>query len=412
MPIELVMPAITSDFEAGTIEKWHRSVGDQVEVGDIIVDVETDKAMVEVESTASGVLGKILFDAGAMDVPVNSVIGLLLADGETLEDLDNAGYEATPTTATEPAAAGPVERVQLPEPAARPDDGRIFASPLARRLAAQSGVDLSTVTGRGPKGRILKLDVEQAARQPVKKSDVASVQAPARTGDGYTAIPNSNMRKVIAKRLGEAKRDIPHFYLSVDCELDALLNLRAQSNAEAVDGSYKLSINDFVIKACALALRNVPEANVSWTAAAIHQYDNVDISVAVATPGGLITPIIRDADAKGIVTLSNEIKDLANRAREGKLKPAEFKGGGFSISNLGMFGVKEFSAIINPPQSCILAVGSGEQRAVVKDGELAVATVMTCTLSVDHRSVDGAVGAQFLQAFKKYIEKPLAMLLG
>jgi pyruvate dehydrogenase E2 component (dihydrolipoamide acetyltransferase) len=329
-----------------------------------------------------------------------------------LDDLDNAMLEPTPTTATTPAATVPVVSTPSPEPIAQSDEGRIFASPLARRLAAQSGVDLSTISGRGPNGRILKLDVEQAAKQSPQKADATAAQAPARTGDGYTAIPNSNMRKVIAKRLGESKREVPHFYLSVDCELDALLNLRAQSNAEATDGAYKLSVNDFVIKACALALRDVPEANASWTAEAIHQYDNVDISVAVATPGGLITPIVRNADDKDIVTLSNEVKDLASRARAGKLKPAEFQGGGFSISNLGMFGVKEFSAIINPPQSCILAVGSGEQRAVVKNGELAVATVMTCTLSVDHRSVDGAVGAQFMQAFKKYIEKPLAMLLG
>ncbi|MCH6589710.1 MAG: 2-oxo acid dehydrogenase subunit E2, partial [Proteobacteria bacterium] len=290
----------------------------------------------------------------------------------------------------------------------------VFASPLARRLAGEAGLDLAAVPGTGPHGRIVKSDIEAAVAGGVAAPAAAPVAAPAVTAEqATTAIPNTTMRKVIAARLSQSKRDIPHFYLTIDCRMDALLDVRRELNANAPEGegSYKLSLNDFIIRATALALRQVPAANATWTDDAILRYDRIDVSIAVATPGGLITPVIRDADNKGLLVLSREMNDLAARAREGKLLPEEYQGGGFTISNLGMYGIKEFAAIINPPQSCILAVGAGTQRPVVKDGALAVATVMSCTLAVDHRSVDGAVGAEFLAAFKRLVEAPLTMLL-
>ncbi len=285
---------------------------------------------------------------------------------------------------------------------------RIIASPLAKRIAALKGIDLKLITGSGPNGRIIRADVENANMASSIATKRTLQVVPTQEVDAYDAIPNSGMRKTIAKRLSESKQTVPHFYLTVDCELDALLALRVQIN-EVLET--KISVNDFVIRAVALALKKVPAANASWTNEAIFQYRNADISVAVATPSGLITPIIRSAEGKSLAAISVEMKDLAARAKDGKLKPGEYQGGGFTISNLGMFGVKSFSAIINPPQACILAVGAGEQRPVVKNGALAIATVMTCTLSVDHRAVDGAVGAQFLAAFKETIEKPLLMML-
>ncbi|MBB4266090.1 2-oxo acid dehydrogenase subunit E2 [Roseospira visakhapatnamensis] len=306
--------------------------------------------------------------------------------------------------------------------------GRIFASPLARRLARDAGIDLAALTGSGPRGRVVKADVERARAEGVPApasaapSPDAAAPAPApspaaagKTGlqpwQTFTEQPNSQMRKIIGRRLTEAKQTVPHFYLTIDCDLDALLDLRKQLNAKAAEGTFKLSVNDMLIKAAAAALRKVPAANAVWTDEAILLLDTVDISVAVATDRGLITPIVRDADTKGLATIATDVKDLATRARDGKLKPEEFQGGGFSISNLGMYGIREFAAIINPPQSCILAVGQGEQRPVVKDGTLTIATMMTCTLSVDHRSVDGAVGAEFLAAFKAIVEDPLTLLL-
>ena len=416
MPKEIILPVLTSDFESGTIESWNKNEGDPIEKGEVLLSIETDKAVVEVEAEESGVLGKILVPEGTEDVQVNSVIGLLLQDGESAGDLkgfSSSTSEPSSEPVSEPVSAttsATLETESKPAASTAPqplEGGRVFASPLARRIAAAQGVDLNAINGRGPNGRILKADVEQATKAPVSRQQT-SVGSLAGEG-GYTAIPNNKMRKTIARRLGESKRDVPHFYLSVDCELDALLALRKKLNAKSPqgEGGYKVSVNDFVIKASALALRDVPAANSSWTEEAIHQYHDVDISVAVATDGGLITPIVRIADSKGLATISNEVKALAARAREGKLRPEEFQGGGFSISNLGMFGITQFNAIVNPPQSCILAVGAGEQRAVVKDGELSVATLMTCTLSADHRCVDGAVGAQFLQAFKGYIEQPL-----
>ena len=414
MPKEIILPVLTSDFESGTIESWTKNEGDPIEKGEVLLLIETDKAVVEVEAEESGVLGKILVPGGMEDVKVNSVIGVLLQDGESASDLEGFS-DLTAEPASVPVSATTSATVETTTASAHAasavlhpaDGGRIFASPLARRIAAGQGVDLKAIKGRGPNGRILKADVEQAAKAPVSRQQTTVGSL---TGEGgYTAIPNNKMRKTIARRLGESKRDVPHFYLSVDCELDALLALRKKLNAKSPQGEagYKVSVNDFIIKASALALRDVPAVNSSWTEEAIHQYHNVDISVAVATAGGLITPIVRMADAKGLATISNEVKALAARAQDGKLKPEEFQGGGFSISNLGMFGITQFNAIVNPPQSCILAVGAGQQRAVVKDGELCAATVMTCTLSADHRCVDGAVGAQFLQAFKGYIEQPL-----
>lgn len=416
MPKEIILPVLTSDFESGTIESWIKNEGDPIEKGEVLLLIETDKAVVEVEAEESGVLGKILVPGGTEEVKVNSVIGLLLQDGESASDLkgfSDLTAEPAPVSvsATTSASVEATASAHAASAVLQPVDGeRIFASPLARRIAAAQGVDLSAIKGRGPNGRILKADIEQVAKAPISRVQSLQTAVGSLAGEGgYTAIPNNKMRKTIARRLGESKREVPHFYLSVDCELDALLALRKELNAKSPEGEggYKVSVNDFIIKASALALRDVPAVNSSWTEEAIHQYHNVDISVAVATEGGLITPIVRMADAKGLATISNEVKALAARAQDGKLKPEEFQGGGFSISNLGMFGITQFNAIVNPPQSCILAVGAGEQRAVVKDGELSVATVMTCTLSVDHRCVDGAVGAQFLQAFKGYIEQPL-----
>ena len=410
MPTQIRLPAIASDFEAGTIAYWHKSVGDTVEAGDVLIDVETDKAVVEVEATDSGILGAIHVPDGTEDVAVNTVIGVLLADGESVDDLGAADTAAPAEstvlpvdaeTSTPPAAA-------VTEAPSESKAGRVFASPLARRIAAEHGIDLSGLKGRGPKGRILKADVETRIGTSAPVASKPPLAPPSRDD---IDIPNNNVRKVIARRLTAAKQEIPHFYLTVDCEIDALLDVRRQVNVHLADSGIKVSVNDCVIKAVALALRDVPAANASWSEDAIRQYGAVDISVAVATDNGLITPIVRNADQKSLTDVSIEIRDLAKRAMDGKLKPDEFKGGGFSVSNLGMYGIKEFSAIINPPQSCILAVGAGEQRAVVRDGELAIATVMTCTLSVDHRSVDGAVGAEFLAAFKRYIQSPALLLL-
>jgi pyruvate dehydrogenase E2 component (dihydrolipoamide acetyltransferase) len=359
---------------------------------------------------------------------VNQPIAMLLAEGESASAMKAApapkpaaAAPAAPppkVEAPKPVAAAPAP---APKPAAAPvakSGDRVFASPLAKRIAADAGVDLAGVQGTGPQGRVVKADVEKAIATGVTRKPAAAAPAAKAApqssavsdfGQPYKEVPNSGMRKTIARRLVEAKSTIPHFYLSLDCELDALLKLRKDINEKG--GDYKVSVNDFVIKACALALRKVPQANASWTDEAVHLYDNVDISVAVSTPEGLITPIVRNADKKGLGAISNEVKDLAARAKTKKLKLEEFQGGGFSVSNLGMFGIKEFSAIINPPQVCILAVGKGDQRPVVKNGALAIANVMTCTLSCDHRVVDGAVGAEFMQAFQALIENPLQMLL-
>ncbi len=449
MPINILMPALSPTMTEGTLAKWHVKEGDDVTSGDVVAEIETDKATMEVEAVDEGTVGKLLIAEGTEGVAVNTPIAVLLEEGEdagAIAAAPAAPPPPAPAPAPEPAAASgngsapsPAPAPQAAAPAPQPAPaafgngaGRTFASPLARRMAAQAGLDLGSVIGTGPHGRIVKADIEQAlaggatrapqaaAPAPTAAAAPAPAVAPAVAGPSakeladllgmtYRAEPNSNVRKTIARRLGEAKQTIPHFYLSIDCELDKLLAVRKELNAR--DEGFKLSVNDFVIRASALALKKVPAANASWTDAEILLYDHADVSVAVATPSGLITPVIRQAEAKGLAQISNEMKDLAGRAREGKLKPEEYQGGTFSVSNLGMFGITEFAAIINPPQGCILAVGAGQQRPVVKDAALAVATVMTCTLSVDHRVVDGAVGAEFLAAFKKLIEDPLAMLL-
>ncbi|MBM3511589.1 MAG: pyruvate dehydrogenase complex dihydrolipoamide acetyltransferase, partial [Alphaproteobacteria bacterium] len=343
-------------------------------------------------------------------VAVNTVIAVLLAEGEDKKALASyaAGAKAAPAAARPTASAAP--------PVAPASDGRVKASPLAKRMAAQAGVELGALKGSGPHGRIVKADIDAAVGKGGAPAVSGAARGPApapQSGAGAIRIPHTNMRKVIARRLTEAKQTIPHIYLTIDCEIDELLKLRKQLNAkaEAAKADYKLSVNDFVIRAAALALRKVPGANVSWTDDAVLQHNAVDISVAVAIPGGLITPIIKNADHKGLAAISREMKDLATRAKDGKLKPEEFQGGTFSISNLGMYGIRQFEAVINPPQAAILAVGAGEERPVVKQGALAIATVMSVTLSSDHRVVDGALAAEWLQAFKGYVSDPLTMLL-
>ena len=419
MPIKILMPALSPTMTEGNLLKWHKKEGDDVRAGDVVAEIETDKATMEVEATDEGRLGRIVVPEGTEGVKVNAVIALLLGEDEDAASLAKA--EAAPAPAAPakaaPATPSPAAKPAAPpakpasEPAAPETPGeRVFASPLARRMAEQAGLDLAAIKGSGPHGRIVKADIDAARGRAAPAAAAAKpAVAPAAGLPAYTELPVSGIRKVIARRLVEAKREAPHFYLTIDCEIDALLKIRQDLNAHS--DKYKLSVNDFVVRAAALALRQVPAANASWAETAIRRYHAADISVAVAIPDGLITPIIRNADAKGLAVISNEMKDLADRARAGKLKPEEFQGGTFSVSNLGMYGIREFAAVINPPQGAILAVGAGEQRAVVKDGALAVATVMSCTLSIDHRVVDGVVGAEFLAAFKKLIENPLAMLL-
>jgi pyruvate dehydrogenase E2 component (dihydrolipoamide acetyltransferase) len=444
MPITITMPALSPTMEEGAINSWFVKEGDTVASGDLLAEIETDKAAMELEAVEEGVIAKLLVTAGTEGIPVNAPIAILLEEGEDASSLDGfvptAGLSPVSVPAEEGAAPPPevapppapaeAEASVMTAPAAPSGNGRIFSSPLARRIAAAKNLDLSTVVGSGPRGRIVKADVEAAVAAPrpaaVAQSEaqvapLATPAAPTATagpqsapGEApYTEIPLDGMRKTIARRLTESKQTVPHFYLTIDCEIDELLATRKRLNeklADRPDGG-KISVNDFVIRAAALALRQVPEANASWTDTAIRRYTQSDISVAVAVEGGLITPIIRSADTKGLQAIGTEMADLAARARDRKLKPEEYQGGTFSISNLGMFGIREFSAVINPPQGAILAVGAGEQRPVVKDGALAVATVMSCTLSCDHRVVDGATGSLFLAAFKNYIDDPLNMLL-
>ena len=415
------MPALSPTMTEGTLARWLKAEGDKVESGDVIAEIETDKATMEVEAVDEGIIGKIVIPAGTQNVPVNDVIAVLLEEGD-----DTSAISAAP--APKPAKAEPETRQSAPaalapaaptatQPAPKQEAGtRIFASPLAKRIAKEKGVDLTTVKGSGPHGRIVKADIEKTGTSvatkaaPLVSSTIDSKALSNAYGMAYTEIPNNNIRKVVARRLSESKQTVPHFYLSIECRLDNLLAARKELNEKA-NGAYKLSVNDFVIKAAAMALKAYPAANVSWTDDAILQYRKADISVAVATPTGLITPIIKAAEDKGLRGISTEMKELAGRAREGKLKPEEFQGGSFSISNLGMYGIKDFAAIINPPQGCILAVGAGIEQPVVEKGQIVVGTVMTCTLSVDHRCVDGAVGAEYLQIFKQYIENPVSMLV-
>ena len=427
MPIEILMPALSPTMTEGKLAKWLVKEGDKVESGTILAEIETDKATMEYEAVDEGMVGKILVPEGTEGVKVNTPIALLLAEGEKPGAMpapsprlspakrEREGPAATPREgeggAVSPKAA---EVVTLAPRAGAGGEARIFASPLARRLAEQAGVPLAAVKGSGPHGRIVKADIEAAAAGGAARAPKPAAPTPvppsvALPAGGTVEVPLNNIRKVTARRLTEAKQSIPHFYLTIDCQLDELLSLREKLNARAKD--YKLSVNDFIVRACALALKQVPDVNASWGGDKILKYTAIDISVAVALEGGLITPIVRNADQKGLAVISNEMKDLAARAKAGKLRPEEFQGGGFSVSNLGMFGIRDFIAVINPPQAAILAVGMGEQRPVVKQGALAVATMMTCTLSCDHRVVDGALGAKFLAAFKAYVEEPLTMLL-
>ncbi|MBH64635.1 MAG: pyruvate dehydrogenase complex dihydrolipoamide acetyltransferase [Alphaproteobacteria bacterium] len=439
MPTTITMPALSPTMTEGTLARWLIKEGDNVSAGDIIAEIETDKATMEVEAVDEGAVGQLLIPEGTEGVPVNQPIAVLLEEGEDASSLDGflppqaaspalapAG-EASPVVQSAPAA--PPETASTPVPALAPipnDAGsggeRIFASPLARRMAEKAGLDLTSIRGTGPRGRIVKADIEAAlSGAPVEASVPPAQAAPApapviaapspvvATGESQV-VPHSNMRKVIARRLLESKQTVPHFYLTVDCEIDRLLAMRKELN-ERDGADYKISVNDFVIRAVALALQKNSEANASWSEEGMVRHGSIDVSVAVAIEAGLITPIIRNADHKGLAMISAEMKDLAGRARDGKLMPEEYQRGTFSISNLGMYGIREFSAIINPPQSAILAVGAGEQRPVVKDGALSVATVMSCTLSCDHRVVDGALGAQLLGTFKNLIEDPMTMLL-
>jgi len=426
MPVQVLMPALSPTMTEGTLSKWHKKVGDTVRSGDVLAEIETDKATMEIEAVEEGKLAKILVDEGTEGVAVNTLIALILEDDE-----DESALEGVEAVAPKPAAApqpspeaAPAQATSNAAPAQKPtaDGSRTVASPLARRMAEQAGLDIGTLSGTGPNGRVIKSDIEQAlqssapaaAPQPTQAQTQTQAQVPATVSAGsYTDEPVSMMRKVIAERLTESKQTIPHFYLTVDCEIDALLAMRKDLNDRSPKGDdgYKLSVNDFVVRAVALAMRRFPTVNASWQGDFIRKFHRVDISIAVATRTGLITPVVRDADNKGLAQVSEEIKELAGRAQEGGLLPEEYQGGGFTISNLGMYDVKEFSAIINPPQSAILAVSTGKQQPVVKNGALAIATVMNCTLSADHRVVDGSVGAEFMAAFKKLIEEPLTMML-
>jgi len=436
MATNILMPALSPTMTEGTLSRWLKKEGENVRAGDVIAEIETDKATMEVEAVDEGVLGKILVQDGTEGVKVNEPIAILVDQGEAVPASAPAAPRSAPAASPAPAPAAKQEPAPAtPLPAAQPrqapqsgnghDAGgeRIFASPLARRMAKQAGIDLAALKGSGPNGRIVKADIEAtlqkgpvpaAAPQPAAPAPAPVARPSAAIAAPHQLVPHSSMRKVIARRLTEAKSTIPHFYVSMDIEIDAMVRLLNELNAKAPKegpDAYLITINDMVIKASAATLRRVPTVNAAWTDDGTALFDDVDISVAVAIPDGLITPIIRRADQKGLATISREMKDLAGRARGGKLKPEEFQGGGFSISNMGMFGVSEFAAIINPPQAAILAVAAGQKRPVVKNDSLAVATVMTCTLSVDHRVVDGALGARWLREFKRIVEDPLSLLL-
>ena len=452
MPTNILMPALSPTMEKGNLAKWLKKEGDTIKSGDVIAEIETDKATMEVEAVDEGVLAKIIVPEGTADVPVNQLIGLIAAEGEDPKAVaGGAVAKASPAPAApqaakpagQPAPAPAAAPAPAPAPAPTPaparvnghaQGARVFASPLARRVAKDAGIDVAGVKGSGPHGRIVERDVKAAiaggtARPIGAVAPAVGTRAPAPAGmpdevvkklfepGSFTEVPHDGMRKTIARRLAEAKQTIPHFYLSLDCHIDALLKLREEINASAPkdkDGkpAFKLSVNDFVIKALAIALMRVPEANVSWTDSAMLKHKHADVGVAVAIPGGLITPIVRQAETKPLSIISNEMKDLAARAKARKLKPLEYEGGTTAVSNLGMFGVTNFSAVINPPHATILAVGAGEKRVVVgKDGAPTVATMMSVTLSTDHRAVDGALGAELLAAFKGLIEAPVAMLV-
>jgi pyruvate dehydrogenase E2 component (dihydrolipoamide acetyltransferase) len=406
------MPEVAANATQVTLQTWIKKEGEVVAVGDCLAEIETDKAIVEFNADRAGVMGPTLIQAG-QEVEVGSPIGVLLDVGETSVNVsallaktgDNVGVPLLPNPSTSEPAAPPT----LLSGSKVTPSHRVFVSPLARRLAKQRGIDLNTLIGTGPNGRIVKRDIEAVSAVVVSSPVMAqpSIVSPSTLGD-YTEVPHSGMRRTIARRLTESKSTIPHFYLSVDCRMDRLMSMRSDINTAM---PRKISVNDFIVRAVAVALREVPQANVGWTENAMRQYTQADIAVAVSTDFGLITPIVRAADRKSLSIISQEIADLAARARASQLRPDEYQGGSFSVSNLGMFGVSEFSAIINPPQAAILAVGVTQQVPVVEDGAVKIASVMRCTLSVDHRAIDGALAAQWLAAFKRFLENPLSMLI-
>lgn len=446
MATNILMPALSPTMEEGKLAKWLVKEGDTVKSGDILAEIETDKATMEFEAVDEGTIGKILIPEGSEGVKVNAPIAVLLGEGEKLGDVTSAVAPSKPDIPSAMKDIGEAVKIQASSPTidatsavaptpsrkSKDESARIFASPLAKRIAAQKGIDLSTLAGSGPHGRIVKADVENAQPTGAKPLSAAATVAPSGMAiqgvaplpdarliypaGSYEEIPHDAMRKAIAKRLTSAKTIIPHYYLTVDCNLDALMTVREKMNNAAPRGkdktpAYKLSVNDFIVKASAMALMRHPEVNASWTETAILRHKDADVGVAVALDFGLITPIVFKAQTKGLIEISNEIKSLAARAKEKKLKPNEYEGGGFSVSNLGMFGIKNFTSIINPPQSCIIAVGAGEERAVVRQGKIEISTVMTVTMSADHRVVDGGTGAKFLATLKQFIEEPASMLL-
>jgi len=450
MPINILMPALSPTMEKGNLAKWLKKEGDKVKPGDVIAEIETDKATMEYEAVDEGVLAKILVPEGTSDVPVNQLIAVMAGEGEDAKKVAASGPSASaaaapaskpatpaapaptaPPAAAAPAAARPIIVPQAaPAPAAHAG-ARIFSSPLARRLANDAGIDISRIQGTGPHGRVVARDVEAvrsggaalrapgggapAGPAPIQGPSDDKIRALFEPGS-YEVVPHDNIRKIIAQRLVLAKQTIPHFYLTVACTIDKLLAARTDINATAPKGedgkpAYKVSVNDFVIKAMAMALMKVPEANVTWTEGGMLKHKHADVGVAVAIPGGLITPVVRKADQKELVAISNEMKDFAARARNRRLKPEEYQGGSTAISNLGMYGIHEFAAVINPPHATILAVGAGEERAIVRDGKVVIANQMTITLSTDHRAVDGALGAELMSAIKLFIENPVGMLV-
>jgi pyruvate dehydrogenase E2 component (dihydrolipoamide acetyltransferase) len=456
MPINILMPALSPTMEKGNLAKWLKKEGDKIKPGDVIAEIETDKATMEYEAVDEGTLAKIVVPEGAADVPVNQLIAVMAVEGEDVKSAaagaGKGAAPASPAAASAPQAAAPApqktapaapqqaaaraEPTQAPRPAAAPQPrtnghGRVFASPLARRLARDAGIDIAMIAGTGPHGRVIARDVTTAkaggvalrapagapgpAPLPIQPPSDDKIRALFEPGS-YEVVPHDNMRKIIARRLVEAKQTIPHFYLTITCTIDKLVAAREDINTVARKGedgkpAWKLSVNDFVIKAMALALVRVPDANVTWTESGILKHKHADIGVAVAIPGGLMTPVIRHAETKTLIDISRQMKDLATRARNRRLKPEEYQGGSTAISNLGMYGVREFAAVINPPHATILAVGSGEQRPIVREGKIEIATQMTVTLSTDHRAVDGALGAQLQDALRTFIENPVGMVV-
>ena len=446
MPINILMPALSPTMEKGNLAKWLKKEGEKVKPGDVIAEIETDKATMEVEAVDEGTLAKIVVPEGTADVPVNQLIAVLAGEGEDAKAAASAAASAPAPKAAEapkPAAAPAAPaKAEAPKPAPAPvaapaaapaqatnGHARIFSSPLARRLAKEAGIDLARIAGTGPHGRVVARDIEAAKEGKGLKAPPAAAPVPAIAPTlsdekvralyeegSYEVIPHDNMRRTIAQRLTASTQTIPHFYLTIDCVIDKLIVAREEINASAPKDkegkvAYKLSVNDFVVKALALALQKIPDANVSWTESGMLKHKHSDVGVAVALPGGLITPIVRNAETKSLSAISNELKDMVARARARKLKPQEYQGGTSAVSNLGMYGIKDFTAVINPPHATILAAGAAEERAIVRNGQIIAAHVMSCTLSCDHRAVDGALGAQLIGAFKTLVENPVMMVV-